>query len=118
MRPLKELMQYRRVDWELRIGNAVLADQGGMFCVQAGETPLKVMASTGGGWDHISVSTPERTPTWEEMELVRKLFALPHETWVQFGLPERLHINVHPHCLHWWRKQHRDVLLPPASMVG
>lgn len=126
MRNLNDLNEYRAIDWEMRAVGAVGDARGGCFIIkyskphQPFETPstLRVMAASGGGWDHISVSLADRCPTWEEMEYVRKLFAKPNEVWLQFGVPSKDHINVHPHCLHWWRPLHREVRLPPTAMVA
>lgn len=118
MRNLNELHEFRRIDWELRAHGIVGDAFGGCFCVPYEGVELRVIASAGGGWDHISISLEYRCPTWEEMEHVRKLFALPHEVWQQFGLPETDHINCHPFCLHWWRPMHRTVKLPPPVFVG
>lgn len=118
MKNLHELNGYRRCDWELRANGTVGDSKNGCFVVPLNGAELAVIATSGGGWDHISVSTAARCPTWEEMEHIRKLFGLPHETWLQFGVPESEHINCHPYCLHWWRPQHREVKLPPPEFVG
>lgn len=118
MRNLNDLNQHRAVDWELRAMGAVGDANGGCFLLDCHGIQLAVMASSGGGWDHISVSTPQRCPTWLEMEHARKLFAKPHEVWMQFGVPTKDHINCHPYCLHWWRPLHREVRLPPSEFVG
>lgn len=78
---------------------------------------LFVVMSWGGGWDHVSVSRKERTPTWTEMEYVRKMVSLPGEVWLQYGVPVEKHINFHPYCLHWWRPQDGSVPTPPEWMV-
>lgn len=118
MRNLRDIDRFRRWDYELR-AHGVVGDEGaGVFVMDCAGTELTCVISSGGGWDHISVSTPIRCPTWEEMEFVRKQVARPGEVWVQFGVPESQHINLHPYCLHWWRPQHREVRLPPAWMVG
>jgi hypothetical protein len=118
MRNLNDLNQYRAIDWELRAVGAVGDANGGCFLIERNGVELRIMAASGGGWDHISVSTAERCPTWMEMEYVRKLFAKPNEVWLQFGVPSKDHINVHAHCLHWWRPLHREVRLPPSAMVA
>lgn len=118
MKNLHEIDQYRRLDLELR-AHGVVGDRGnGMFVVPLGEAHLCVIASNGGGWDHVSVSTEFRCPTWDEMEHVRKLVSAHGEVWVQFGVPAAEHINFHPYCLHWWRHQRREQRLPPSYMVG
>lgn len=69
------------------------------------------------GWEHVSVSTPRRTPNWQEMCFVKDLFWGEDETVIQFHPPRSEYINQHPHCLHLWR--HKDGhRLPPAIMVG
>lgn len=94
------------------------------------ETILRVIASDGGGdqweaaglpgapWEHVSVSTATRTPTWEEMEFVRKLFFRADETVMQLHVPEAEHINCHPHTLHLWRPTEAVIPRPPAEAVG
>lgn len=69
---------------------------------------LRIIASNGAGWDHVSVSLPDRCPTWDDMEYVRKLFFKPDETVMQLHVPESDHINNHPYCLHLWRPQTSD----------
>lgn len=117
MRNLNELQQYRAIDWELRLGR--LGDAtGGCFLLEYCGVELRIVASNGGGWDHLSVSTADRCPTWMEMEHVRKIFGKSYEIWVQFGVPSTEHINFHPYCLHWWRHHHREIRLPPSNMIG
>ncbi len=40
---------------------------------------LHVLASDGGGWDHVSVSRVNRCPNWPEMEYVKRLFFRPDD---------------------------------------
>lgn len=81
---------------------------------------LLIVASAGDGWDHVSVSRPDRCPTWDEMEAVKRLFFHPTETAMQLHVPEAQHINAHPHCLHLWRPHlHVGVIpRPPSYMVA
>lgn len=81
---------------------------------------LFCIASDGSGWDHVSVSVPlglRRTPTWEELEVVRKMVTLPDEVWVQYHVPAEQHVNNHPFVLHLWRPQNETLPQPPAAMV-
>lgn len=66
---------------------------------------LVVVIGDGAGWDHASVSTRYRTPTWEEMEFVRELAFRDDECVMQLSVPRGDHINAHPHVLHLWRPQ-------------
>jgi hypothetical protein len=78
---------------------------------------LRVIAASGGGWDHVSISLPDRTPRWEELEFVKRLLFKPHEIAVQFHVPADDHINVHPYTLHLWRHHTRRFPLPPKRFV-
>jgi hypothetical protein len=78
---------------------------------------LSVVASAGLGWDHVSVSTPNRLPTWTEMEHVKRLFWKPDAVVMQLHVAEKDHINLHPYCLHLWRPHSEPVPLPPKEMV-
>ena len=81
---------------------------------------LRVIASVGMGWEHVSVSTETRTPSWEEMEYVKRAFWEPYETVMQLHVPEAEHVNCHPFCLHLWRPLWTEgkIPRPPNFMVG
>jgi hypothetical protein len=78
---------------------------------------LHVIVSTGKGWDHVSVSCENRTPSWEEMDYIKKLFFKDNETAMQLHVPVSDHINVHPFCLHLWRPHLKKIPRPPENMV-
>lgn len=78
---------------------------------------LRVIASIGGGWDHVSVSLADRTPTWEELEFVKRLLFKPDEVAVQFHVPPDDHISNHPYTLHLWRPHRQRIRLPPKVFV-
>jgi hypothetical protein len=83
---------------------------------------LLVIASADLGWDHVSVSAREgnrvRTPSWDEMERVKRLFFEPGDCCVQFHVPVADHLDCHPHCHHLWRWQDGDFPRPPGWMVA
>ncbi len=81
-------------------------------------TVLKVLASAGDGWDHISISVKgqQRTPTWAEMEIAKKAF-FGDVVAMQLHLPAKDHINCHPYTLHVWIPHGRDIPTPPDWMV-
>lgn len=111
----REQWVYDRYGW---IGDHT----GGLFIIQyVGELQgslLNIIASVGMGWDHVSVSTPERCPTWEEMSFVKDLFFKPDETAMQLHVPADDHINHHPFCLHLWRPHVVEIPRPPSILVG
>lgn len=96
-------------------------DEGnGCFFVKCPSTnaDLKVIASSGGDWDHVSVSARNRCPNWTEMDYIKRLFFKPDECAVQYHVPISDHINCHPYCLHLWRWQKGEFSMPPKEMVG
>ena len=121
MRNLRLLDAYR--DASPRV-LALYGDAGdhasGVFRVPSptGGQPLVVIASTGEGWDHVSVSLPNRCPNWPEMEHIKRLFFREDETAMQLHVPPSDHISVHPNCLHLWRPQADAIPRPPGWMVG
>jgi hypothetical protein len=79
---------------------------------------MRVIASSGEGWDHVSVSRANRCPNWQEMEHVKRLFFKDDETAMQLHVPPADHINMHPNCLHLWRPLTQPIPMPPRIMVG
>lgn len=89
--------------------------------------PLRCVVSSGRAavrsglppWDHVSVSRVDRTPWWEEMDAIARLFFREHEHAMQLHVPYSEHVNLHPNCLHIWRPAGmKKIPLPPSSMVG
>ncbi len=89
---------------------------------------LKVMASDGrdwpdsigedvAAWEHVSVSTQTRCPTWEEMTFIRHCFWKPDELVVEYHMPVEEHINLHPYTLHLWRPVAFQMPVPPKACV-
>lgn len=82
------------------------------------KSPMRVIASSGEGWDHVSISRPNRCPNWPELEHVKHLFFADNEVAMQLHVPASDHINCHPHCLHLWRPHDMEIPRPPGWMVG
>lgn len=80
--------------------------------------PLKVICSDGEGWEHVSVSYPDRCPTWEEMSFVKSLFWSDDDCVIQFHPPKAEHVNNHSFCLHLWRPTGFNIPTPLSAMVG
>jgi hypothetical protein len=78
---------------------------------------LLCIASSGDGWDHVSVSLSNRIPNWPEMEHVKRAFFRDDETAMQLHVPAKDHINVDRNCLHIWRPQRQEIPLPPKKFV-
>jgi hypothetical protein len=103
---------------------------GAMGAVYRHTAMLRCIVSRGGApehveidpdanrWDHLSVSTPTRCPTWEEMEFLKRLFFERDECAMQLHVPPRDHVDNHPFCLHIWRPLDVEIPRPPSIMVG
>lgn len=79
---------------------------------------LRVIASWGEGWDHVSVSLPNRCPTWEEMCFIKDFFFHPNECVIQYHPAQEDYVNNHQFCLHMWRPQENEIPKPPKIFVG
>jgi hypothetical protein len=89
----------------------------GAFVLTLKGMRLAVVASSGEGWDHVSVSTSHRTPNWTEMEFIKRRFFNDDEVAMQLHVPSKDHINIHDFCLHLWRPQYVGIPLPPRIFV-
>ena len=79
---------------------------------------LRIVVSSEGGWDHVSVSRKNRCPNYPEMDFIKRIFFEDHETAMQLHVPAADHVNMHEFCLHLWRPQYTEIPRPPAIMVG
>lgn len=121
MRNLREIDSYRNCSPAvLRMYGNSGDETCGVFNVPFPRTGvvLNIIASSGLGWDHVSVSLPNRCPNWPEMEHVKRMFFLPDETAMQLHVPPSDHISYHPNCLHIWRPHNQEIPRPPADMVA
>lgn len=114
-----------------RIRSGLMAsDEGngnnGAFFIPSrpGQPPFKVAASDGAlndgelALEHVSVSLPNRCPTWAEMCAIKALFWDPEDCVIQYHPPERDYVSNHDYCLHLWRPVGVEVPRPPTLMVG
>jgi hypothetical protein len=69
-------------------------------------------------WEHVSVSTKTRCPTWKEMSWVKDLFFDDEEIVIQYHPRKADYVNVHPFCLHLWRPITATIPTPPPLAVG
>lgn len=70
-------------------------------------TPLTVLrslsvAGDGNQWVHVSVSLPDRLPTWVEITKVKNEFIGEDMEAYQVIAAKKDHVNVHSYCLHLW----------------
>lgn len=77
-----------------------------------------VLASNGAGWEHVSVSLPDRCPTWGEMCKIKDLFWGEEDSVIQYHPAKSDYINNHDFCLHLWRPINELLPCPPPELVG
>jgi hypothetical protein len=121
MRDLHNLDQFRLRGQDIidQFGSTGDHETGAFIIPVPGQmTALRVLASAGEGWDHISVSPvgQQRTPTWAEMEIAKKAF-FGDVVAMQLHLPASDHVNCHPYTLHVWIPHTVKIPLPPDWMV-
>lgn len=64
-------------------------------------------------WHHISFSYPNKLPNWEDLRAVKQLFMGKDKLAIQILPREDLpgeYMNVHPNCLHLYRRLDGDTL--------
>lgn len=88
---------------------------------------LWVIASSGEGWEHVSVHAQSRRnmmdtiPTWDEMCYAKETFWDPEDVVMQLHPRESQYVRTHPHVLHLWRPSEESGLTIPEphyAMVG
>ncbi len=83
-----------------------------------GERLRIVSSGTGSEWEHVSVSTPSKCPSWVAMQHVKELFWDDEETVVQFHPKKSAYVNFHPHVLHLWKLSGHSAQLPPMHLIA
>lgn len=113
MKKQAEILEIER----LKVSQTVFDGGCGEIYFPGQREPMVVVWSFGGGWEHVSVSYRKRTPTWAEMCKVKDMFWNEDETVVQYHPKKSDYVNIHPYCLHLWRKCGEDFEQPPTSYV-
>jgi hypothetical protein len=90
--------------------------EGKMLAVDHDSGDRKVISAPT-GWEHVSVQTGHRTPTWDEMCFVKDLFWEPEECAVEYHPPLSQYVKHNPYCLHLWRPKHATIPMPSVSMA-
>ena len=122
---MRKLIDLRLDKFRLKSPPSREGENYGAFLVQTPFRTILLVISSGstrngdsreGQWEHVSVSLPDRCPTWDEMNFVKDLFWSGSETVLQFHPAKFQYVNTHPFCLHLW-KPPTLVELPPISCV-
>lgn len=91
---------------------------GGWYYESISNKRLNFIFSYQMGWEHLSVSMPNKTPSWEQMCKMKDIFWNKDEACVQYHPREEDYVNNHPHCLHIWKPTDEVLPTPPSIMVG
>ncbi len=122
MKDLHTLDKFRLSDAERRMYGANGDSGNGLFKVHVNGRSFKIVASNGGGWEHVSVSPwsdkLKRCPTWDEMCAIKDMFFEPEERVIQYHPPKSEYVNQHPYCLHLWKPTVEEIPFPPSIFVG
>lgn len=116
MKTVEEILSDKRI-----YPDKVIKSEDGVkgFCRING-VDMSFVASWGGGWDHVSVAPLKRNviPSWEIMCKVKEIFFYDTEAVIQIHPPESEYVNNMSNCLHLWRANDKEMVLPPSFMVG
>jgi len=74
--------------------------------------------SWGQGWEHLSVSQRNKTPSWDIMCRIKNVFWGEDEVCVEYHPKKEDYVNLHPHCLHIWKEVGKEFPTPPSILVG
>jgi hypothetical protein len=61
-------------------------------------------------WLHVSVSHPERYPTWDEIHFVKDLFIGKDKDAVMILPEEKYYVNLHKNCFHLYHRLDGDTV--------
>jgi hypothetical protein len=92
--------------------------QGVKLVILATDGTTDIDGEEGQNWEHVSVSTSYRTPSWAEMQWVKEQFWNDDEVAFQLHPAKKDYVNLHPYCLHLWRHTILPCPLPPSGTVG
>ena len=123
---MRQIVASKLVEGRIRRGDYGTTESDGLMgafqIVGPTGDVLRILSSGTGelaeGWEHVSVSTRDRTPNWAEMTFVKNLFWGEEECVVQYHAPRSQYVNHHPYCLHLWRPIEAALPTPPSHFVG
>jgi hypothetical protein len=105
-----------------------LFGNNGLFYLPISSMFAQCIASDGEGFEHVSVTLClrqqnrpipiKRTPTWEEMCLIKDMFWDEEDTVIQYHPAKSEYVNNNEYCLHLWRPIGVELPKPHHSLVG
>lgn len=108
MKDLCYLERFREKEAEKRIGLRGDSHNGVFKVFLSRGRGFRVIATNTFPWEHVSVTPSNQQrkscPTWDEMCEIKDMFFEDEEQVVQFHPKKSEYVNIHPYCLHLWRK--------------
>ena len=96
-----------------KIGN------NGAFEFKVRGLKVRVVASDGLGWEHVSVSLErKKCPNWNTMCEVKNIFWDEEDAVIQYHPPKSQYVNCHPFTLHLWKSTDKEIPVPDPILVG
>lgn len=86
--------------------------------IQDYDKVLNFMFSWACGFEHLSVSTTVKTPSWEQMCKMKDIFWNEDEVCMQLHPAKEDYIDNMKYCLHIWKPINEKIPTPPNLMVG
>ena len=115
MKTIEEIRNTRNLFIEAETDNAGM---GGYYYDVISGKNLNFIFSYQMGWEHLSVSMPSKTPSWDQMCRMKDIFWNKDEACVEYHPKEEDYVNMHKHCLHICRPTEEYLPTPPHFLVG
>lgn len=101
MKPIDEILKIRNL--QIKAIDRDMPMLGGSYYDSISGKWLNFMFSIQMGWEHLSVSMPSKTPSWDQMCIMKEIFFDDEEECFEYHPKKSEYVNIHPHCLHIWR---------------
>lgn len=115
MKNLEEIRKTKNLFIEAETANDGM---GGKYYDSSSNKFLNFIFSYQMGWEHLSVSMPNKMPSWDQMCKMKDIFWNKDEACVQYHPKEEDYVNNHPYCLHIWKPTEVELPTPPHILVG
>ena len=116
---LEKVNKYRVINGPF--GTDDTETRGGLFSIKLGfggfTRVYNVIVGIGDGWEHVSVSLPDKTPSWKTMCTIKDIFWDDEDVVMQLHPKKEDYVNLHQHTLHLWRPLDQEIPTPPKIMV-
>ena len=113
MRNLDHLNKHR-----MKLMGSLGDEHNGAFRMKIKGEEYTIIASNGNGWEHVSVSSRHKIPSWKTMCAIKDLFFEEEEVVMQLHPKKSEYVNNHENCLHLWRPINQEIPTPPSLLVG